>query len=229
MQYFRYTALKRATVYGISIAELEIYGDTRMLSVASRSGGDLKLQGEWDSNIFNSIDNVNITSYDLSSVTGLPAEINTANPNCLLYTAADGITSSANVVKVNTDGTLSARDINLHQGYDFSATADIRVEGSATLYPATTTPFSAMAVMLPWDYTSTDGFKTMLFDTVNGDDVQFYPVESVPAHTPMLLIPPSPIRNISATNVTIKATSGVAMLASAAYTGTYTNIAPGDC
>ena len=75
--------------------------------------------------------NSNLTSIDLNSVTGVSGkmDLQTANPNCLIYEPSDYVSNTANVVKTTTESTLKYDIINnyscdnlvITEGYPFDA------------------------------------------------------------------------------------------------------------
>ena len=229
MRYVRYTGLERSMVYGVSVHEFEVYGDAKMLSVKSTDGSNVKLEGEWDTALFADIDNAAHTTYDLTAVTGLEnaKQITTLNPNCLLF-ATSPIPATPNVAVVSAEG-VSAASVDLYEGHDFSSPCDINVTGNITFHAdADSSP--SRTLVLPFDFTATDGMITYMLDTVQEDAVSFYKESAIAAHQPFLIVANAPVGIITVNTSTLRATAATSSqarqraVAAAKHSGTYTGM-----
>ncbi len=185
MRYVRITGVTRATQYGISIGEIEVYGDAKMLTVVSRDGSNLKLIGQWDDTIFSSIDDASITGYDIMGVSGAPTAIETENPNCLIYTTSAKARAIATNMVVVSGGVATAASIELWSTHAFNALMDIEVSGTVTYHaPSTST---SKAIVLPMAYTAKSGEKAYQLSSITDESVVFNVASTVEANSPMLL------------------------------------------
>ncbi|MCC8037963.1 MAG: discoidin domain-containing protein, partial [Bacteroidales bacterium] len=235
-KYVRYNITSKNLEYGIWIHEFEVYGDSRLLGIASVNGTDVALSGTWDADRFAAIDDLGYTAYDFTNVVVPTAGISglsVKNPNAIIYKAEDQKIAGTglNVVEMTADGAV-AGDLNFMQGYNFNAAVDIRATGTVTVgFPT----FAGKGmIVLPFAYSPADGQTVSRFVSYSATQACFTPnAGELAANTPAMLVvetpsTQSPMRaatslTISVANTTVEATPEL-MIAGGALQGTYLNV-----
>ncbi len=171
-RYIRIVGLKRSSIYGTSIDELEVYGSDMLLSITGAVRHNIRLEGRWDNKIFAALDSKDATSYDVTSVSQFPESITTLNPNCLIYVPSS-FTSALhpNMVKVNEEN-YQANSIELYDGFNFESLHDISVGGDMEFNKSMTG--AVIPIILPFPIEGTESMKIALPDTERNDAVCFY-------------------------------------------------------
>ncbi|MCD8393673.1 MAG: discoidin domain-containing protein [Bacteroidales bacterium] len=236
-KYVRYNITSKNMMYGIWIHEFEVYGDSRLLGIASVNGTDVALSGSWEATRFASIDDQSYTAYDFTNVVVPTAGISgltVKNPNAIIYKAEDQKISGTglNIVEMTADGAV-AENLNFLQGYNFNAAVDIRATGTVSVgFPS----FAGKGmILLPFAYSPADNHVISRFVSYSATQASFTTnTGDLAANTPAMLEVSSTQNQvrpkadtssltISATNTTVVATPEL-MIAGGALQGTYLNV-----
>lgn len=200
---FLYTTRKASNV---TLTKVSVTKAVALENVGT-SDTDLVLAGIWSDSEFAKLDNSNVTSVDLTAVTGLTAKPVTANPNCLIYVSSELALAASNIVKVDESGNATAEAIVLTDGAAFNNTMEFLAKNISYDRTYTTTGWSSFC--LPFPVSSfPNGVAVETFIEAEGDVVRFSPVSSTLAYTPYIAnITGEFEKQFTATDVTVSVTS----------------------
>lgn len=194
----------------------------------SKNGVDYIFSGEGDltNTAQEALDDPNTMVIDATGLTA-PAELESANPNCLfIVNDASQLTNTKNVVVKGADGTYTCSNLVLTAGKPFRAPFDIQVENAYADFNIGDSGWTTL--MLPFDADLDDDVFYAYNVAVTEGEVEYTETGLVEANQPILVYAEKGAYELSAKGVTIAATES-ANLTNGALTGVYTTTAnPAD-
>lgn len=194
----------------------------------SKNGVDYIFSGEGDltNTAQEALDDPNTMVIDATGLTA-PAELESANPNCLfIVNDASQLTNTKNVVVKGADGTYTCSNLVLTAGKPFRAPFDIQVENAYADFNIGDSGWTTL--MLPFDADLDDDVFYAYNVAMNEGEVEYTETGLVEANQPILVYAEKGAYELSAKGVTIAATES-ANLTNGALTGVYTTTAnPAD-
>lgn len=176
-------------------------------------------EGEMTEEAIDALADANATVIDATGLTA-PAELESANPNCLfIVNDASQLTNTKNVVVKGADGTYTCSNLVLTAGKPFRAPFDIQVENAYADFNIGDSGWTTL--MLPFDADLDDDVFYAYNVAMNEDEVEYTETGLVEANQPILVYAEKGAYELSAKGVTIAATES-ASLTNGALTGVYT-------
>ena len=194
---------------------------TNLLLVQNNPVADYIISGEGDltSTAQAALADANATVIDATGLTA-PAELESANPNCLfIVNDASQLTNTKNVVVKGADGTYTCSNLVLTAGKPFRAPFDIQVENAYADFNIGDSGWTTQ--MLPFDADLDDDVFYAYNVAMNEGEVEYTETGLVEANQPILVYAEKGAYELSAKGVTIAATES-ASLTNGALTGVYT-------
>ena len=204
----------------VTMHAIDVYKATLECDYTIFGQGDLNGQAQA------ALADADATVIDATGLTA-PAELESANPNCLfIVNDASQLTNTKNVVVKGADGTYTCSNLVLTAGKPFRAPFEIQVENAYADFNIGDSGWTTL--MLPFGADLDDDVFYAYNVAVNEDEVEYTETGLVEANQPILVYAEKGAYELSAKGVTIAATES-ANLTNGALTGVYTTTAnPAD-